>query len=222
MSSFPFLCRLACRAAFAFSAAILLPACTSQYGLSVPGQNRIILKNLSLEYYNVAEAYAENKNYAKAAEYYKLAMRNEDLYLTAYYKLARSYALAKDWENADKTYNELLELDGENTVLKTSLAYITAMRGEVDDAIVQYRDLLKENPYDENLLESFVSLLINVGRGEDAEESFFVLKEKFPDNKQLSTFAQQLADIVDNFDADKKVELPPPPQDDKKSEEPKP
>lgn len=188
-------------------------------GLRIPGEEKIILKNLATEYYTVAEGYLEIKNYTKAAEYYKLAMRNEDLYLTAYYKLARSYALAKNWDEAVKTYNELLERDGDNTLLKTSLAYITAMRGDVDDAIVQYRDLLKENPYDENLLESFVSLLINVGRGEDSEESFFVLKEKFPDNKQLSTFAQQLADIVDNFDADKKVELPSPPEDDKKSEE---
>ena len=206
---------------FSLLLSLLFISCASD-GFRVPGEEKIILKNLATEYYTVAEGYMEIKNYTKAAEYYKLAMRNEDLYLTAYYKLARSYALAKDWENAVKTYNELLELDGENTVLKTSLAYITAMRGEVDDAIVQYRDLLKENPYDENLLESFVSLLINVGCGEDAEESFFVLKEKFPDNKQLSTFAQQLADIVDNFDADKKVELPPPSEDDKKSEKPTP
>ena len=145
------------------------------------------------------------KKYDKATEYYKLAIRNKDLYLTAYYKLARSYALAKDWENAMKAYEYLLSLDKDNSMLKTSIAYITVMRGDVDSGILQYRDLLEKNPYDENLLESFVALLINVGRGEDAEESFFALKEKFPDNKQITTFAQQLSEIVDNFDADRKA-----------------
>ena len=176
----------------------------------VPGETKIILNNLAAEYYNVAEGYMEIKKYDKAAEYYKLAMRNEDLYLTAYYKLARSYALSKNWEKANESYEELLKLDPDNSMIKSSLAYITAMRGNVDEAILSYKNLISENPYNENFLETFVALLINVGRGEDAEESFFLLKEKFPDNKQLSNFAQQLADIVDNFDADKKSKAEEP------------
>lgn len=175
----------------------------------VPGETELILKNIATEYYGIAEAYMDVKKYDKAAEYYVLAMRNPELKLTASYKLARSYALAKNWEKATECYNELLALDPDNAMLKTSLAYITAMSGDVDKGIMQYRDLITENPYDQNLLESFVALLISVGRGEDAEESFFILKEKFPDNKNLSNFAQQLSDIVDNFDADKKIELPP-------------
>ena len=180
----------------------------------VPGESRIILKNIATEYYTVAEGYMEIKNYTKAAEYYKLAMRDDNLRLTAHYKLARSYALAKNWDSAVEAYNELLRLDGDNAMLRTSLAYITAMSGDVDGAILQYRDLIAQNPYDENLLESYAALLINVGRGEDAEETFFILKEKFPDNKQITTFAQQLTDIVDNFDPDKKTDSPPPQNDD--------
>lgn len=180
-------------------------SCASS-SLRVPGETALILKNLASEYFTVAEGYMEIKNYSKAIEYYKLAMRNDDLYLSAYYKLARCYVFAKDWDNAIKSYKYLLDLDKDNTALKASLAYITAMQGNIDDAIMQYKALVDKNPYDENLLESYVALLINVGRGEDAEASFFVLKEKFPDNKQVASFAQQLAEIVDNFDADKKPE----------------
>lgn len=203
-----------------FTLSLFFSSCATS-SFRIPGESKIILKNLATEYYTVADGYLEIKNYAKAAQYYKLAMRDKNLYLTAYYKLARSYALAKDWENADKTYRELLELDSENNVLKTSLAYITVMRGEVDSGIEMYKTLLKDNPFDENLLESYVSLLINVGRGEDAEESFFILKEKFPDNKQISSFSQQLSDIVDNFDPDKKTELPPPEEETKAPAAPK-
>lgn len=198
--------------------ALSLASCASN-SLRVPGETSIILKNLASEYYTVAEGFMEIKNYTKAIEYYKLAMRNEDLYLPAYYKLARCYVFAKDWDNAVKSYKYLIELDKDNTVLKTSLAYISAMRGDVDDAIMQYRELIKTNPYDENLLESLVALLINVGRGEDAEESFFILKEKFPDNKQIASFAQQLSEIVDNFDADKKTSLEAPDSESEKKDE---
>ena len=176
--------------------------------LRVPGETELILKNISTEYYNIAEGYMDIKKYDKAAEYYKLAMRHKELNLPAYYKLARAYALAKNWDKASECYDELLKLDPENTMLKISIAYITAMSGNVDEGILQYKKLLEDNPYDQNLLESYVALLINVGRGEDAEESFFLLKEKFPDNKQLSSFAQQLDELVDNFDADKKIGLP--------------
>lgn len=176
--------------------------------LRVPGETELILKNISTEYYNIAEGYMDIKKYDKAAEYYKLAMRHKELNLPAYYKLARAYALAKNWDKASECYDELLKLDPENTMLKISIAYITVMSGNVDEGILQYKKLLEDNPYDQNLLESYVALLINVGRGEDAEESFFLLKEKFPDNKQLSSFAQQLDELVDNFDADKKTGLP--------------
>lgn len=176
--------------------------------LRVPGETELILKNISTEYYNIAEGYMDIKKYDKATEYYKLAMRHKELNLPAYYKLARAYALAKNWDKASECYDELLKLDPENTMLKISIAYITAMSGNVDEGILKYKKLLEDNPYDQNLLESYVALLINVGRGEDAEESFFLLKEKFPDNKQLSSFAQQLDELVDNFDADKKTGLP--------------
>ncbi|MBQ8013376.1 MAG: tetratricopeptide repeat protein [Treponema sp.] len=194
---------------FSFVCLLIFFISCSSSAFQIPGEKKVILKNLATEYYTIAEGYMEIKNYTKAAEYYKLAMRNEDLYLAAYYKLARSYALAKNWDEATKYYEDLLEKDSENTMLKTTLAYITAMRGNTDEAIIMYKNLIEKNPYDETLLESYVALLIFVGRGEDAEKSFFILKEKFPDNKQLNSFAQQLDEIVDNFDADKKVELPP-------------
>lgn len=201
MKKITFVSALVCAIFFSFN------SCSSN-GLLVPGETDIILKNLATEYYNLAEGYMEVKKYDKAAEYYLLSMRNEELYMTSYYKLARSYALAKNWEKAEECYKALLEKDPVNNQIKASLAYISAMSGNTDEAIIQYKKLIEDNPYDENLLESYVALLINVGRGEDAEKTFFVLKEKFPDNKQLTSFAQQLSDIVDNFDTDKKSEVP--------------
>ena len=172
-------------------------SCASS-SIRVPGESRIILKNLATEYYTIAEGYMDLKKYDKAAEYYTLAMRNKDLYLTAYYKLARCYALSENWKKAGESYSELLKLDPNNTMLKTSMAYIMARRGDIDEALVLYHELSESNPYDENILESYLALLIHLARKEDAEQTFLVFKEKFPDNKQITSFEQELSALSDS------------------------
>lgn len=180
--------------------ALLAGGCAASGGMLVPGQQKIILQNLAVEYYNIAEAYAGVQNYAKAADYYKRAMRDKNLYLTAYYKLGRSYALAKDWDNALPIYEDLLSRDPENMELAASRAYIMAMKGDTDAAVRQYQDLIEKNPNEQSFLENYVALLVDGGRGELAEAQFFLLKEQFPDSKMISSLAPKIAELVDNPD----------------------
>ncbi|MCR5123724.1 MAG: tetratricopeptide repeat protein [Treponema sp.] len=181
---------------FLFSSFFFL-SCESTF--RIPGESRTILKNIAVEYYNIAEGYVGIKNYSKACEYYKLAMRDEELYLSSYYKLARAYALAQNWDSAKECYEELLSRDSENVNLKISIAYITAMRGENDEAIEQFRNLNEENPYVQSILENYITLLLFVGRAEDAEKLYFTLKEKFPDSSKIKDFSQKLTESIDNF-----------------------
>ena len=180
--------------------ALLAGGCAASGGMLVPGQQKIILQNLAVEYYTVAEAYAGVQNYAKAAEYYQRAMRDKTLYLTAYYKLGRTYALAKDWDNALPIYEDLLSRDPENAELAASRAYIMAMSGNTDEAFRQYQDLIAKNPNEQSFLENYVALLVDSGRGELAEAQFFLLKEQFPDSKMISSLAPKIAELVDNPD----------------------
>ena len=179
-----------CAAAFFFN------ACTSQYGINIPGQSGRIIKNLSTEYYNVAEGYMGIKNYSKAAEFYKLSMADKSLRTTAYYKLGRAYALAKDWENALPIYEDLLSRDTENKDLQVSIAYMYAMKGEVDEALKRYGQLSHQHPSDQTLLENYIALLIDSGKGEIAESQLVILKENFPDSTQISTFSQKISELV--------------------------
>ena len=96
----------------------------------MPGESEIITTNISSEYFAIADEYLNLKNYQKAVQYYKLAMKNKSLNAAAYYKLARSYALAKDYESAEKCYTKLLSVDPENKDLQISLAYIKGMSGK--------------------------------------------------------------------------------------------
>lgn len=181
---------------------IFLSSCES---FRVPGESKLILKNISNEYYNIAEGYFGIKNYSKAAEYYKLAMRNKDYYLTSYYKLARAYAMAQDWDSAQSCYEELLKRDSDNTTLKVSIAYVTAMRGETDKAIEQFKSLNETNPYDEQILSNYIALLLFVERAEDAEIQYRALKEKFPDNAKIKDYAKRLSELTDNFSDDEEI-----------------
>lgn len=188
-----------------FTLALSLSGCASDssFYLAVPGEKNIILKNLAVEYNNIGDGYMGIKNYTKAVEYYEKALRNKELRLSVYYKLARAYALGKNYDKAIESYEYLLSLDSENTSLKSSLAYIRAVKGDYDEAVKSYKLLIEQNPYDQNLLENYTALLINIGRAEDAEPYYFLIKEKFPDSSQLSTFAQKLSDLIDDFNPDK-------------------
>ena len=93
----------------------------------------------------------------------------------------------------------MLSLDKDNLSLKLSLAYVYAVKGDTDTAIAKYKILMDENPYNEPILENYITLLLNVGRAEDAEKYYFIMNEKFPDNSQLSSFAQKLSDLLDDF-----------------------
>ncbi len=172
--------------------------------LYIPGEKAIVYKNLALEYLEIADAYVNLKNYAKASEFYKKAMRNKEVYMTSFYKYARCLALARDWENALAAYNILLSKDSSNLSLRLSVAYITAMSGKIDESIVMYKTLVAEYPDDEAALENYISLLLNVGRAEDAEKEYFILKEKFPNNSKIKSFEQTLKSELDDFSVPKK------------------
>lgn len=181
---------------------IFLYSCSST--IPVPGESKIVMKNIAIEYANIADGYMDIKNYDKAIEYYKLSLKNKEVYLSSYYKLARAYALGKHYDEAIDIYSEFLSADPENTSLKLSLAYIYASSGKVDEAILSYKELMQSNPYDEAILENFITLLLNIERAEDAEEYFYVMKEKFPDNSQINSFAQKISELIENFDPEKK------------------
>lgn len=191
----------------------LLTSCQTSNALRVPGESSIISKNISAEYFAIADAYLDLKKYDKASQYYKLAMKDKSLRLSAYYKLARSYALAKDYSSAEKCYEDLLRLDPENKDLRLSLAYVKGMGGKTDEALSLYMELSQEYPNDSSVLENYINLLLFLGMAEKAEEQYFILEEKFPDNSNLKTLADKIYSEIDNpVSSPEKTESPLPEQ----------
>ncbi|HAH63696.1 MAG TPA: hypothetical protein DCL73_16545 [Treponema sp.] len=173
-------------------------SCSTDSHFPVPGENHVVRENVSTEYLAIADTYADLGKYDKAAEYYLLAMRDKRLYWNAYYKLGRTYALQKDWSSAETVYGRLLRRDPKNVNLRLSLAYIKAMSGSLDDAILIYKSLLEEQPDNEAVLVNYITILLSQGRAELAEEQLAVLKEKFPDSKSISDLSKKINDALQN------------------------
>lgn len=198
-----------CQIASVIVASVLFAGCASN-GLEIPGEHERLNKNICSEYYAIAEGYAGLKNYTKAAEYYKLAMRDKNIRITAYYKMGRSYALAKDWDNALAVFQNLQKRDPGNQEISESIAYISAMKGDTDTALLQYKHLCDEYPDEQTILENYIALLITDGKGEIAESELALLKNKFPDSKKISDYADKIAALVESPQAKNTSPAPAP------------
>ncbi len=179
------------RAAFIALALVLLASCQSSR-FFIPGQKQVVLGNIFLEYYNIAEEYEKIPNYTKAAEYYIKAASNKEIRKASYFKAARSYALAKEWEKALEVYLELQKRDKENVSIKESLAYIYAMNNDFEKAERFYLELLTGNPDLPHLQVNYTIVLLTLEKYEDAQKQLEILKEKFPDEEKIPAIEEKI------------------------------
>ncbi|MBO7122046.1 MAG: tetratricopeptide repeat protein [Treponema sp.] len=150
------------------------------------------VNNIFIEYYNIAEEYFRIKNYSKAAEYYKMASSDKEIYNAAYFKAARSYALAKDWTNAIQIYQEIVKKDKNNVTAKESLAYIYAMTNDFEKSERLYLELVSTNPDSAEVLINYTVVLLTLEKYQDAAEQLDLIKEKFPDEEKIKTLEEKI------------------------------
>lgn len=177
------------------SLVFLFFSCSGTAHLPVPGEKNVVESNISVEYYSIASSYEELKNYKKAIDYYNLAKKNKKMRASSEYKIARCYALLKDWDNAQAGFEKILKKDPSNTNIKISLAYIMAMRGDLEASSQLYSTLVSENSTDVSILKNYISVLCARGMFDEANVQLAVLKEKFPDDADISGIEKKLQEL---------------------------
>lgn len=177
------------------SLVFLFFSCSGTAHLPVPGEKNAVESNISVEYYSIASSYEELKNYKKAIDYYNLAKKNKKMRASSEYKIARCYALLKDWDNAQAGFEKILKKDPSNTNIKISLAYIMAMRGDLEASSQLYSTLVAENSTDVSILKNYISVLCARGMFDEANVQLAVLKEKFPDDADISGIEKKLQEL---------------------------
>ena len=178
-----------------FFCCICLISCKSTVHLPIPGESTIKQNNIYSEYMSIGDAYLDLEKFDKAITYYQKAMVNKNLYWTAYYKLGRSYALSKKWKDAKKVYFDLLKRDPENISVRMSLAYITAMEGDLDSAEEIYKSLWNNNSDNSEILVNYINVLIANNNVSEAKNLIKTLKEKFQENKNIESFEKKIEEL---------------------------
>ncbi len=174
----------------------------------VPGEKKVAVDNIFIEYYNIAEEYFKLKNYSKAADYYIKSSSNERIFNAAYFKAARSYALAKDWSKAVDIYNQILKKDKDNSSVKESLAYIYAMTNDFERSERLYLELISENPDSAQILVNYATVLTTLEKYQDAAEQLAVIKEKFPDEEKIKALESKINEALNPPVDESKGQIP--------------
>lgn len=177
--------------------AFLFLACSSNK-IFVPGEKQEKVKNIYVEYYKLADEYLAKENYAKAIEYYNIALNEKSVHNLAYYKLGRAYALNKQYDKALVVFENILKTDENNVNLKSSIAYLVAMKGDSKKASSLYKDLVQQNPKDANLLVNYISILISIEDLETAKINLEYLTETFPDTPQIPSLKENFDKALEN------------------------
>ena len=170
---------------------LLLFSCKSNT-VFVPGEEQVKTVNLYSEYYNLAEEYVKLENYSKAIELYKLAMNDKNLHNAAYYKIGRCLAIQKKYSEAEEVFNNILKKDPDNVAVKSSVAYLAAMKGNTKKACLLYKNLVTENPDNAELLVNYISVLTAHQDFESAKINLEYLEKKFPDNPNIPKLKESL------------------------------
>lgn len=133
----------------------------------------------------LAKGYAEQKNYDKAAQYYRRAMHHGSVAVAASYELARVYTLAGEYDSAYDVLTKLLKEDTENGKLISALAYVCAMKGEFEQALDLYEKLRQRNLLELSSSKNYSALLYVAKKWETALEIVRPIQLLYPEDNDL-------------------------------------
>ncbi|MDR1785020.1 MAG: tetratricopeptide repeat protein [Spirochaetaceae bacterium] len=165
----------------------LLSACAT--GI-LPGENGKILQNLGGEYFAIATAYADLGKYDQALTYFTYAMRDKNYYTAGFYESARMNVFLSRWDQARSMYETLLAKDPHNKDLRSSLAYIEGMSGNLPGAESLYGALLGDFPWEESFHENYIRVLAAQEKKEEALAAFAAYTEQFPAGASLKALTE--------------------------------
>lgn len=165
-----------------------LVACVSK----LPGENQVILSNLSAEYFNIAENYLAQKKYSKAIENYNLCLRTAENQNQIKFQLAKAYCLNKEYAYAQEIFEALLQEDSDNLLLLQGLAYCYAQQENSSKAVELYATLYAQNPHLEDVANNYFLLLINAKDFDKATEVLEKYKIDFAESANITKLEEKL------------------------------
>jgi hypothetical protein len=144
-------------------------------------------KDLSGEYFYIAEAYSELKKYEKAIEFYKKTLDNPEYANAANYNIARMHALLGQWNEAISILKGLHEKEVTNEKILTSYAYALSADGKIEEAENIYKALYEAKKESPSIAFNYVRLLIVAKKYDEASSLLEELNDKFIEDAETKT-----------------------------------
>ena len=145
----------------------------------------VTARDISAEYYAIAEAYAELAKYEKALSYYVKADKQMEIREGARFGRARVYAMRGEWAESCEILAGLLSKDPGNEMLETAYAFSLVSSGNAKDSLDIYRKVVEKRPDDPVVARNYAEVQIIAGFYSDALETIAMIKKKFPDSEVL-------------------------------------
>ncbi len=183
---------------FIYSAITLLVAT----GCASIAESRIN-QNIAAEYFQLAEGYAGLSKYEQAAHYYRRSAEWPAFQAAGWYGEGRMLVLSGKWPEAVSVFSRLSEVDSENGLVRSALAYALAGDGQTGAALELYRSEYQKNSDDPVTLRNYAGILVMAGENEQALEIIERLRIEFPDHE-----AAKGLEVLEKKTAPQTVEAP--------------
>jgi len=157
---------------------------------------------LSLEYYNLGNAYYDLADYDKSILYYQKAISIDIDNKKAHFNLAMAFIAAGRAVEAQAVLEELLVQDPKNQNLLEALAFSCHAQGDNLRAIEIYRQILEATPANNKVRYNLGMILWKVEQREAALETFSaILKDDPADLEALYNRGELLLEIGSTAEA---------------------
>ena len=137
---------------------------------------------LSLEYYNLGNAYYDLADYDKSILYFQKAISIDNDNTKASFNLAMAFVAAGRAAEARVVLEQLLVQDPKNQNILEALAYACYAQGDALRAIDIYRQILEATPANSKVRYNLAVILWKVERSEEALDAFTMILEEDPDD----------------------------------------
>lgn len=138
--------------------------------------------DLSIDYYNIGNAYQELGEYSRAIEFYQRALSLNPALMNASYNLALALMMDGRYEEADEILLTLSAEDPENVRVLYARASSYHLQGEDERALKILNDILEFAPEHTDARYSLAVILWKLDRLAEAEEEFYRLLEQAPED----------------------------------------
>lgn len=110
-------------------------------------------------FYNIANTYAKNGNYEKAAHYYNKTLEVKPDHINGLYNLGLAYLYSHKYEMAISSFRKVIKMDGDYAYAPFNLAVTYYMVGDKENALKYFEYTANRFPDLRNNVKGYLNLL---------------------------------------------------------------